>query len=275
MHPTRLIRDPDDELVAREDPTAPYVVTAHVAEGPDAARGRRGDRARAVAPPGVRPPARRRRSRSAASTTPTGPRRGRSTTSPQRIGRVVIVPSWIRGAAAAGEVRHHPRPRDGLRDRAASRRPAAASSCSRSSTRCRRGSSTSAVALGSCRSPRCALGADGGRRPRHRRAGGRGSRANAERNGVADRFDGASTARCRRRPGSATRSSLANLVAALLVELAPSLAAHLAPRGAAGRSGIIEPRASEVVDAMRAAGLAVTERRDDGEWVRLRLARAA
>jgi ribosomal protein L11 methyltransferase len=64
---------------------------------------------------------------------------------------------------------------------------------------------------------------------------------------------------------------LANLVAAVLVELAPRLAAHLAPGGALLASGIIEPRAGEVIDAMRAAGLGVTDRRDDGEWVSLRL----
>src|SRR6185436_2351334 len=37
VQPTRLIRDPNDELSAREDPTAPFVVTAHVADGPDSA----------------------------------------------------------------------------------------------------------------------------------------------------------------------------------------------------------------------------------------------
>ena len=36
VQPTRLIRDPADELAAREDPAAPFVVTAHVADGPDA-----------------------------------------------------------------------------------------------------------------------------------------------------------------------------------------------------------------------------------------------
>ena len=30
VRPTRLLRDPADELVAHEDPTAPFVVTAHV-----------------------------------------------------------------------------------------------------------------------------------------------------------------------------------------------------------------------------------------------------
>src|SRR5918999_5574660 len=36
VQPTRLIRDPADELSAREDPTAPFVVTAHIADGVDA-----------------------------------------------------------------------------------------------------------------------------------------------------------------------------------------------------------------------------------------------
>ncbi len=37
VYPTSLVRDPDDELAAREDPGAPYVVTAHVTEGPGTA----------------------------------------------------------------------------------------------------------------------------------------------------------------------------------------------------------------------------------------------
>jgi ribosomal protein L11 methyltransferase len=68
---------------------------------------------------------------------------------------------------------------------------------------------------------------------------------------------------------------LANLVAAVLVDLAPRLAAHLAPGGTLVASGIIEPRASEVEVALRAVGLAVRDRRDDGEWVSLRLEHAA
>src|SRR5919109_1455204 len=35
--PTRLVRDPDDELAAREDATAPFLVTAHVTDDGDAA----------------------------------------------------------------------------------------------------------------------------------------------------------------------------------------------------------------------------------------------
>jgi ribosomal protein L11 methyltransferase len=97
------------------------------------------------------------------------------------------------------------------------------------------------------------------------------SRENAERNGLAHRFEvreGALTA------DAADRYPLvvANLVAAALVELAPALAAHLAPGGTLLAAGIIEPRGDEVVAAMRGAGLDAIERRLGGEWVSLRLA---
>ena len=81
------------------------------------------------------------------------------------------------------------------------------------------------------------------------------SRENAERNGLADRFE----AREGTLPATADERYplvLANLVAAVLVELAGPLAAHLAPGGTLLASGIIEPRAAEVEDAMLAAGLA-------------------
>jgi ribosomal protein L11 methyltransferase len=64
-------------------------------------------------------------------------------------------------------------------------------------------------------------------------------------------------------------------VAAVLVDLAPRLAAHLAPGGRLVASGIIEPRATEVLDAMAAAGLAPIDRRDDEDWVSLVLAAPA
>jgi ribosomal protein L11 methyltransferase len=67
---------------------------------------------------------------------------------------------------------------------------------------------------------------------------------------------------------------LANLVATVLVDLAPRLAAHLAPDGTLIAGGIIAPRGDEVVDALAAAGLEVRERRDDGEWASLRLGHA-
>ena len=67
---------------------------------------------------------------------------------------------------------------------------------------------------------------------------------------------------------------LANLVATVLVELAPRLAAHLAPAGTLVASGIIAPRAAEVIEAFASAGLRVVIRRDDGEWVTLRVEHA-
>ncbi len=64
---------------------------------------------------------------------------------------------------------------------------------------------------------------------------------------------------------------VANLVAAVLVDLAQRLADHVEPGGVLLAGGIIVGRADEVVGALGAVGLTVTDRRDDGEWVALRL----
>jgi ribosomal protein L11 methyltransferase len=96
------------------------------------------------------------------------------------------------------------------------------------------------------------------------------TRANAERNGLADGVE----AREGTLPPKAEERYelvLANLVAAVLVDLAPRLAAHLAPGGRFVAGGTIVGRAEEVIAAMAAAGVAVVERRDDGEWVTLAL----
>jgi ribosomal protein L11 methyltransferase len=68
---------------------------------------------------------------------------------------------------------------------------------------------------------------------------------------------------------------LANLVAAVLVELAPRLAAHTAPGGALIASGIIDSRSDEVESALGAAGLESNEWITEGDWVSARFARAA
>ncbi len=60
----------------------------------------------------------------------------------------------------------------------------------------------------------------------------------------------------------------------MLIAAAPDLAARLAPGGTLLAGGIIESRASEVIAAMRDAGLDVANRRDDGEWVALALEHA-
>jgi ribosomal protein L11 methyltransferase len=100
------------------------------------------------------------------------------------------------------------------------------------------------------------------------------TRANADRNGLGELLD-VREGTLPARSAETYPLVLANLVAVVLVELAPRLAAHLEPGGSLIAGGIIEPRAGEVIDALQGAGLAVTARRDDGEWASLALTRTS
>ncbi len=60
---------------------------------------------------------------------------------------------------------------------------------------------------------------------------------------------------------------LANLVASLLVDLAEPLAAQVAPGGVLVASGIFVDREPDVRSALEAAGLSVTRRASEGDWV--------
>ncbi len=94
VRPTRLIRDPNDELSAREDPTAPYEITAHIPEDE-------------AAPAAVESTERALWHLQAFGLRPVGELQVRPVDDadwtdawkagyvPQRIGRVVIVPSWL------------------------------------------------------------------------------------------------------------------------------------------------------------------------------------
>src|SRR6185369_10146999 len=62
---------------------------------------------------------------------------------------------------------------------------------------------------------------------------------------------------------------LANLIAGVLVPLAPLLSAELADDGVLLASGIFVDREAEVVAAFDAAGLRVTARDAEGDWVAL------
>ena len=98
------------------------------------------------------------------------------------------------------------------------------------------------------------------------------SRANAAANKVGDRFE----VRQGTLPDVAERPFplvMANLVATVLVEMAPRLAAHTAPVGMLVASGVIEHRATEVVSTLGAAGFVSEERIDDEDWVTLRMRR--
>jgi ribosomal protein L11 methyltransferase len=272
VQPTRLLRDPDDELAAREDPTAPYVITAHLAEAPDAA-----DQVEATE--------RALWHLQAFGLRPVGPLQVRAVDDAdwidawkrhyvaQRIGRVVIVPSWAEEELRPGEVAItldpgmafgtglHPTTRgclellqavDPMPDRVLDV-----------------GCGSGILALAALR-----LGAGHAVGIDTDPLAVAASRENAERNGLTDRFEARegtlSAIAAQRHP-----LVLANLVASVLVELAGPLSAHLAPGGVLLAGGIIAPRATEVEDAMRAAGLGIGERQVDGEWVSLRLERPA
>ncbi len=62
---------------------------------------------------------------------------------------------------------------------------------------------------------------------------------------------------------------LANLIAGVLVPLAPLLRGALRGGGTLLASGIFIDREAEVVDAFRAAGLVIRDRAAEGEWVAL------
>lgn len=94
------------------------------------------------------------------------------------------------------------------------------------------------------------------------------ARGNLERNGLSARTDIAL--------GSLPLTSaaplvVANLVAALHMQLAPLLAGAVAPGGRLLASGIISARADETLAALRAAGLTLVDRWGEGEWVALEL----
>ena len=97
--------------------------------------------------------------------------------------------------------------------------------------------------------------------------------ANARRNRLARRI--------RAREGSLPSGEppfdvvLANLIASVLVSLAPALAAEVRPGGRLVASGIFRDREAEVSQAFDAAGLAVANRWASDDWVALEAIRPA
>lgn len=67
---------------------------------------------------------------------------------------------------------------------------------------------------------------------------------------------------------------VANLIAGLLVDLAPELAAVVWPGGRLLCGGVFHQRESEVRGALESAGLSVIGRRVDGDWLALEAVRA-
>ncbi|MBC7545263.1 MAG: 50S ribosomal protein L11 methyltransferase [Candidatus Sericytochromatia bacterium] len=62
---------------------------------------------------------------------------------------------------------------------------------------------------------------------------------------------------------------VANILAEVIIELAPQWAGHMTSGGHLVASGIITRKADDVTAALAAHGLTVLERRDQGEWVAL------
>ena len=269
VRPTRLIRDPADELSAREDPTAPYEITAHI---PD-------DEA---APAAVEATERALWHLQAFGLRPVGELRVRSVDDadwtdawkagyvPQRIGRVVIVPSWLDEPIGPDEVALrldpgmafgtglHPTTRGCLTllQEITPMPPVVLDV----------GSGSGILALAAMR-----LGAERAICYDTDSSAVEATLANAAANGLADRVTANLGSLPPKPPAEPYPLVLANLVAAVLIDLAAQLVAHTAPGGALLASGIIEGRADEVLAALTAAGFVLDRRLDDREWVSLRL----
>jgi ribosomal protein L11 methyltransferase len=93
------------------------------------------------------------------------------------------------------------------------------------------------------------------------------ARTNAAANGLADQIEVHQGTLPADAPAEPFPLVLANLVAAVLVDLAPRLASHTARGGWLIASGIIDTREDEVASALVAAGLTIVASKRDGEWV--------
>jgi ribosomal protein L11 methyltransferase len=270
VRPTRLIRDPNDELAVREDPSAPFVITAHI---PDDAQ----------APPAIEATERALWHLQAFGLRPMRPMQVRAVDetdwaeawkahyTPQRIGRIVVMPSWLDDPVRPDEVvlrldpgmafgtGLHPTTRGCLMLlQQVSPMPERVLDV---------GSGSGILAIAAL-----ALGVGSAVCLDTDPIAVEATVSNAAANGVADRLEAARGTL----PEIAVERYplvLANLVATLLVELAAPLAAHTQPGGTLLASGIIAPRAVEVVAALQAGGFALGERLDDGDWVSLRMIR--
>jgi ribosomal protein L11 methyltransferase len=269
VRPTRLIRDPNDELSAREDPTAPYEITVHIPE----------DEAASAA---VEATERALWHLQAFGLRPVGELRVRSVDDadwtdawkanyvPQRIGRVVIVPSWIDEPYGRDEVALHLDPGmafgTGLHPTTRGCLTLLQEISPMPPVVLDVGSGSGILALAALR-----LGAEHAVCYDTDPLAVEATLANAAANGLAGRVTAQLGSLPPKPPAEPYPLVLANLVAAVLIDLAAALVAHTAPGGTLLASGIIDRRAGEVLAALTAAGFVVDRRLDDGEWLSLRL----
>lgn len=269
VRPTRLIRDPADELSAREDPTAPYEITAHILEDE-------------AAPAAVEATERALWHLQAFGLRPVGELQVRSVDDadwtdawkagyvPQRIGRVVIVPSWLDEPIRPDQVALHLDPGmafgTGLHPTTRGCLTLLQEISPMPPVVLDVGSGSGILALAALR-----LGAERAVCYDTDPLAVDATLANAKVNGLQDRITGQLGSLPLTPADAPYPLVLANLVATVLVELAESLAAHTAPGGRLLASGIIEGRADEVLAVLTSTGFALEGRLDDGEWVSLQL----
>jgi len=273
VRPTQLIHDPGEELTVREDPSAPYLLTAHLPDdaGAPAAIESTERALWHLQAFGLGPIGKLRVARVDDSDWMEAWKRGYA---PQHIGRILIVPSWLDEPISAGELSIrldpgmafgtglHPTTRGCL---------TLLQRIEPMPDRCLDvGTGSGILGIAALR-----LGAE--------RVVGldtdpiavTAAMANAAVNGLADRFEARRGTVMVELANEPYPLVLANLVASLLIELAPALVANTALGGTLIASGIIEPRADEVLASLSAAGFALIDRLDDGEWVSLRMERRA
>jgi ribosomal protein L11 methyltransferase len=271
VRPTRLLRDPGDELAAREDPSAPYELTAHLPD--DEAASEAIDRTKRalwhLQAFGLRPVGALQVRNVEESDWTEAWKAGYE---PQRIGRVLVVPSWLQPSPGADDVvlRLDPGMAFGTGIHPTTR--ACLTLLQRVGPMPPRvldvGSGSGILGLAAL-----ALGAGSVDAIDTDPIAVEATLANAAANAMHGRLS-ARSGTLDADPADPYPLVLANLVAAVLVALAPRLAAHTAHGGTLLASGIIAERAEEVVAALTSAGLVEGQRLNDGEWVSLRMRRA-
>jgi len=94
------------------------------------------------------------------------------------------------------------------------------------------------------------------------------ARQNVEANALSDRIE-VGLGSIEQTEGQTFDLILANIIASVLIDLAPQLFAALKPGCVVLSSGIIDERAPEVREAFAGAGLEIAEERQDGDWLLL------
>jgi ribosomal protein L11 methyltransferase len=271
VRPTRLLHDAGDELSAREDPSAPYEITVHLPDGD-------------AAPALVEATERALWHLQAFGLRPVGDLQVRSVDdadwteawkagyAPQRIGRVVIVPSWLDEPIGPGEVALHLDPGmafgTGLHPTTRGCLTLLQEISPMPSPVLDVGSGSGILALSALR-----LGAERAVCYDTDPLAVEATLANAAANDLADRVEVHRGSLPAAPPDEGYPLVLANLVAAVLIDLAEALAAHTTPGGTLLASGVIAGRADEVIASLTTAGFLLDRRLDDDEWVSMRFVR--